>query len=512
VGISLSAEHDIDKLLEMIVEQARLLTHADAGTLYTVSEDASRLDFAIIQNDTLGIRLGGTGPEPAGFPPVPLSRDGAPNHVNVSSHVALTRQVINIPDVYETQDFDFSGPRRYDQATGYRSQSMLVIPLANHEEKIIGVLQLLNAKHPETGRIVPFQEEHQDQVASLASQAAVALTNATLVRDLRTLFESFIKSIATAVDCKSPYTGGHIKRVVELAMLLADRINRAEDGPFKDVHFTPKQMEELRIAAWLHDVGKITTPEHVVDKRTRLETVFDRSELVEARFQLAKRCLEAQELRRRTDLYEAGVHDARMHAELEETLREKLSRLSEDMAFVLGCNDPGACLDDAALARLKAIAAGTFSLDGREVPLLTENELENLCVRRGTLTVPERRVIERHAVMTRLILDEIAFPADLAGVPSYAASHHERLNGTGYPRGLSGEAIPLQARILAIADIFEALTARDRPYKKPTSAEDAVKILGRLNSDGHIDPLLHDLFIGSGVIEEYAALLAQAPA
>jgi len=506
VGISLSAERDIDTLLKMILEQARRLTHADAGTLFMTSSDGSRLDFTIIQNDTLGISLGGASSPPVEFPPVPLQVDGHPNHANVCSHVALTGQMIAIPDVYETRDFDFSGPRRYDEATGYRTRSLLVLPMTDNEGKVIGVLQLLNAKHPDTGRVIAFQEEHQDIAAALASQASVALINARLVRGLRLLFESFIRSIATAVDCKSHYTGGHIKRVVDLTMLMADRVNKAASGPFKDLRFSAEELEELRIAAWLHDVGKIATPEHVVDKHTRLETVIDRSELVFTRFQWAQKCLEAEELGRRVELYQDGVNDPGLHAGLTDALQQKLARLRADMDFVLECNTKP-FLDEEALSRLHAIADEKFECGGKSMSLVSENELENLCIRRGTLTTDERLTIERHAMMTQVILNEIAFPAGLARVPAFASSHHERLNGTGYPKGLTEKDIPLQTRILAIADIFEALTARDRPYRKPASSSDALKILDNMNKDGQIDPLLHELFVSTGVAEEYSEQL-----
>jgi HD-GYP domain-containing protein (c-di-GMP phosphodiesterase class II) len=506
VGISLSAERDIDTLLEMILEQARRLTHADAGTLFMTSSDGSHLDFAIIQNDTLGIRLGGTSSMPEEFSPVPLQVNGHPNHANVCSHVALTGQMIAIPDVYETKDFDFSGPRSYDEATGYRTRSLLVFPMTDNEGKVIGVLQLLNAKNPATGRIVAFQEEHQDIAAALASQASVALLNARLVRGLRLLFESFIRSIATAVDCKSPYTGGHIRRVVDLTMLIADRINRAASGPFKDFHFSAEELEELRIAAWLHDVGKIATPEHVVDKHTRLETVIDRAGLVSTRFQWAQKCLEAKALSRRVELYQDGVNDPGIHAELQDALQRKLAQLREDMDFVLECNSRP-FLDDEALSRLHALAADKFECGGDTVSLISDNELENLCIRRGTLTLPERLIIERHAMMTQVILHEIAFPPSLSQVPSFASSHHERLNGSGYPNGLTENDIPLQTRILAIADIFEALTASDRPYRKPATLSDALKILDSMNKDGQIDPLLHELFVSTGVAKEYSEQL-----
>lgn len=511
IGLALTAEHDIDKLLEMIVSEARGLTHADAGTLYTLSEDGARLDFKIVQNDSLGIFQGGASGAPVTLPPVPLTQNGAPNHANVSSHVALSGQVVNIADVYQAEGFDFTGPRKYDAATGYRSQSMLVMPLINHENEIIGVLQLLNATDPETGAVIAFHVEYVEMTAALASQAAVALTTARLMQELSELFHCFIRSIATAIDCKSPYTGGHIKRVVTLSMLLADQVNADESGPFKDRHFTPEDMEELRLAAWLHDVGKIATPEYVVDKRTKLETVFDRIDLVASRFQLAAKCLENQALKQKLVLYEAGAATPEALAEIDRTLAVETKRLRDDMEFIRQTNTPGEFLRDEAVARLRALAARRFEHDGQSLPLITANELENLCIRKGTLNDNERQVIELHARMTKRILDEIPFPKNLSRVPSIAAGHHEKLDGSGYPEHLAGDNIPLQSRILAIADVFEALTAQDRPYKKAMGLEEALRILGFMKKDGHIDADLYNLFISTGVHEAYAkAELAHA--
>ncbi len=507
IGMALSAERDIDKLLEMIVEESRNLTYADAGTLYIVNDAGSHLDFAILQNDTLAVRQGGTSGKPITLPPVPLAVNDQPNHGNVSAHVAITGQTVNIPDVYQAQGFDFTGPRKYDAATGYRSQSMLVMPLTNHENDIIGVLQLLNAKNPEDGTIIAFHEEYEEMAASLASQAAVALTTAKLVLDLKTLFDAFIKSIATAIDCKSPYTGGHITRVVTLTMMLAQSVNQAADGPYKETYLDQDELEELRLAAWLHDVGKITTPEYMVDKRTKLETVCDRVELVTTRFDLAKSCVTVQNLSDRLALYEQGRATPEALADLEADQAEMLAHLEEDEAFVLDCNSTGEFVSDESLARLQAIASRTFTHNGEKIPLLTENELENLSIRRGSLNSKERTVIERHAVMTQRILDAIPFPKKLARVPFFAAAHHEKINGTGYPNHQKSGAIPLQARILAIADVFEALTATDRPYKKPMSLPEALRILGFMKKDGHIDPDLHDLFVSTGIHEAYMAEL-----
>ncbi len=511
IGVALSGQTDIDRLLEMIVDEARSLTSADAGTLYIVNPERTHLHFVILQNETMKTRMGGSGGKPITLPPVCLHTENrGENHANVSSHVALTGAIVNIPDVYQAEGFDFTGPKKYDAATGYRSTSMLVIPMRNHENEIIGVLQLLNSQNPETGEVCGFDQEYVDLVASLASQAAVALTNAQLIKDLKGLLDSFIQSIAAAIDAKSPYTAGHITRVVELTMLIADRVNAQSNGPFAGVRFSENELEELSLSAWMHDVGKITTPEHVVDKSTKLETIFDRSELIRTRFDLFEQALIARYQAERAETCEfaargtSGGHKALSHdlSALRDRHAAELSALREDRDFVLSCNT--AFMDDAKIARLNEIAARTFEVDGQQVPALTENEVYNLSVRKGTLTDEERQIIENHAHMTHEILGRLSLPKRLARVPKFAGSHHEKLDGSGYPERLLAEDIPLQSRILAVADVFEALTARDRPYKKPMPLSQAVKILGFMQKDGHIDGDVLSLFLASGACHEYA--------
>lgn len=286
IGTALSAERNIERLFEMIVEEAREFTGADGGTLYIMSDDETELQFAIVQTETLDVRMGGTGGKITWKPVRLQNADGSSNHGNVSAYVALTGNTVNIPDVYDAEGFDFQGTRNFDAQTGYRSKSMLVVPMKNHENDIIGVLQLLNARDEKRSEVVSFSAECQEMTESLASQAAVALSNNRLIQDLEALMESFIRAIATAIDEKSPYTGGHVRRVADLTMDIARKINDTTEGPLADLRFSDDQLKELQIAAWLHDVGKITTPEYVVDKATKLETIFDRIELLRLRFEL----------------------------------------------------------------------------------------------------------------------------------------------------------------------------------------------------------------------------------
>jgi len=504
VGVALSTEPDIAKLLELIVDEARSFTGADAGTLYTVDEEKSQLKFEILQNDTLKIRMGGTSGVDSNLPPVSLEVSGNPNHANVSSYVALTHQVVNIPDLYEAEGFDFSGARAYDESTGYRSKSIVVIPLENHENDVIGVLQLINAKDPETGGIVAFESSSVDLVASLASQAAVALTNTRLIQETKRLLDAFIRSIATAIDEKSPYTGGHIRRVTELTMMIARRINEVKEGPLADAHFTEEELEELHIAAWLHDIGKIVLPEYVVDKKTKLETVFDRAGLLEARFGVIRQARRNSYLEERVRLLESGETDEARLKVLEADLKRDLEGIESDHAFLIQCNQPTEFMSDERLQRLGEIAKKTYGVEGTEARYLTEEESLTLSIRRGTLTGHERQIIENHAVMSIRMLSELPFPKKLSRVPEYAGAHHERLDGSGYPLGLTEEELSIQARIIAIADIFEALSARDRPYRKPSPLPEVIKILGRLRDDRHIDPDLYKLLVETDLYQQYA--------
>ena len=438
------------------------------------------------------------------FPKVPLyQKDGRPNYENVASYVALTDQTVNIPDVYEAEGFDFAGPRRYDAATGYRSKSMLVIALKNHANEIIGVLQLLNAKDLDTGEVIAFSKDYVELVSSLASQAAMALTNIQLVKEHQNLFYAFIKSIATAIDEKSPYTGGHIRRVYDLTMMIAEKINEAEQEPFGQVHLNEEEMEELRLAAWMHDVGKITTPDYVVDKADKLQTIFSRIQLVETRFELIIQQLENEFLRHKIALIETGK-DTDLSA-MEAELTSRLLGMKEDMAFIKECNLASEFMSDDKIARIKAISACTYIHDGEEHPYLTTDEVDNLCIRRGNLNEKERKIIDNHATMTSKILNQLPFPKNLAKVPNYAGGHHEKLDGSGYPLGLAGEQLPLQIRIMAIADIFEALTAKDRPYREPMRLSQAIRIMESMKKNRHIDPSIFDFFVESGLYRTYAS-------
>lgn len=503
IGLALSGETRLERLLEMIVDEARVLTLADAGTLYIVDKESRKLDFSILQNDTMNVRMGGTSGNEITLPPVSLYTAGnKPNKGNVSSYCALTGETVNIADVYEAEGFDFTGPRKYDAATGYRSKSMLVLALKNHEQDIIGVLQLLNALDDD-GEVIEFSANVVDIVGSLASQAAIALTNAQLIQGLKDLLYSVIQSIAAAIDAKSSYTNGHIERVVTLTMMIAEKINSLDEGRFADVHFSVDELEELKLAAWMHDVGKISIPEHVVDKSTKLETIFDRADLVDTRFRLISETIRIRQLEETIEAMSSGAGPAKIY-EIEMRYAMEQEQAEEDRQFILSCNIPKEFMSDDRIARVEEIAARTYESNGETFNWLTEDEVKNLCIRKGTLTDKERKIIESHAAITHEMLSRLPFPKRLSRVPEYAAGHHEKLDGSGYPNGLTKEQLPLQARIMAVADIFEALTAKDRPYKKPMKLAQAIKILGFMIKDNHIDGDVCELFIESGLHMEYA--------
>ena len=510
IGLALSVEKDIKKLLELIVDEARDLSNADAGTLYILDTATNGLRFEIMQNATMNIRKGGTSNDPVAMPNVPLSIDDTPNHAHVCSYVALNGETVNIPDVYKTDGFDFSGTREYDKKTGYHCQSMLVIPMKNHENQIIGVLQLLNAMEPETGEIISFSADHMDLIAALASQAAVALTNTQLIADLKNLFYAFIKSIATAIDEKSPHTGGHITRVVDLTMMIADSINADESGAFKSFSFSDNELEELRLAAWMHDVGKITTPEHIVDKSTKLECIYDGVENIKTRFKLIEEIMKRDFLEQKLSLLDKnGKAPCEKLLKLEKKHNDSLRTLHEDLDFVLSCNNPGQFMDDEKIERIRAISKNTYVFNQQHHPYLTEPELNKLCIRKGTLDEEERKFIENHAQMTHKILSQLPFPSQLANVPKYSGGHHERPDGSGYPNGLNGNELPLQTRILAIADVFEALTAKDRPYKESIQMPRVLHIMEQMKHNNHIDADVFDLFIQHSLHEKYIEQLEQ---
>ena len=533
LGIALSSERDHNRLMEMILLEAKRIPNADGGTLYLYNEEDGTLSFEIMRNDTLNIAMGGTTEQDIPFPPLntfePETQEA--NYKNVATAVALTKEKSNIHDAYTVEKYDFSGTKAFDEKTGYRSMSFLTIPLLNRADDVIGVVQLVNARD-EKGNVVPFDQNVESIIGALAGQAAVALENQLLVQQLRTLMDSFIELIAGAIDEKSAYTGGHCQRVPELTKMIARAACESSDPRFADFDLTEDQWYELHLAGWLHDCGKVTTPEYVVDKAVKLETISNRIHEVRNRFEIMIREAEIEYLKKAMDA-ETGERE-RLKAEYE----ARAAQLTDDFEFIAETNVGGEFLDDEAIKRIKKIGEMTWTrtldrslglsweegkrlenaalaaspceeklLEDRPDHVTTEynfGEIYNLSIRRGTLTEEERAKINDHISVTIEMLESLPFPKSLKKVPEYAGGHHEKLDGTGYPRGLTKSDMSLPARMMAIADIFEALTASDRPYKKAKTLSESLEIMMFMNKDQHIDPDLFELFLTAGVWKEYA--------
>jgi HD-GYP domain-containing protein (c-di-GMP phosphodiesterase class II) len=552
LGIALSAERNHNRLMEKILHGAKSMCNADGGTLYLATEKKDGLRFEIMLNDTLDIAMGGTTGKPIPFPPLKLFDDqGAPNHKNVASHCAITGTTIHIEDAYDVDKFDFSGTKAFDAKTGYRSKSFLTVPLKNYQGEVIGVLQLINARDARN-KVAIFGPDITPLIEALASQAAVALDNQRLIEAQKNLFKSFIQVIAGAIDAKSPYTGGHCNRVPAITFMLAKAACDSSEGPFKDFTLTEEEWYELEISAGLHDCGKVTTPEYIVDKATKLETIYNRIHEVRMRFEVLKRDAVIDYLQGIV----AGEEDA---DDLKQRLDDKLASLDDDYAFVAESNVGGEFMAPERIERLKQVAGikwvrtidDTLGLSIDEMrrrdsdspkPPVEESvlsdkpwhiiphdspidlgkyeaegfklkpgdnkynlgEIYNLCIGRGTLTNEDRFKINDHIIQTILMLKALPFPKNLARVAEWAGGHHEKMDGTGYPKGLKREEMSLPARMMAISDIFEALTAADRPYKKPKTLSESLKIMSFMVKDRHIDPELWELFLTSGVWKDYA--------
>jgi HD-GYP domain-containing protein (c-di-GMP phosphodiesterase class II) len=505
IGAALSKERDINRLLESILVAAKTITHADGGTLYRMTEDGQALRFEILRTDSLHIAMGGTTGHAISFPNLPLTNPkGESNDSMVAAYAAIHDKTVNIADAYTEAGFDFSGTRSFDQRTGYRSQSFLTVPMKNHEGEIIGVLQLINAIDPLDHQVKTFSSADQSLAESLASQAAIALTNRLLITQLEELFESFISLINLAIDEKSPYTGGHCQRVPALTMMLADAADTTQEGPLASFRMDERDRYELKIAGLLHDCGKVTTPVHVVDKATKLQTLFDRIHLIDTRFEVLKRDAEIHALRKQLALH--GSSDTAADELILQEFREEISSLDADREFLRASNIGGEVMQEADMQRVRDIGSGHKwrNVDAVETEFLTADEVDNLTIRAGTLTLKERDIINHHIVATIKMLEQLPWPKHLTRVPEYAGGHHERMDGKGYPKGLTREQMSVQARMMGIADIFEALTARDRPYKHGMKLSQAMSIMANFKKNGHIDPDLFDVFVKQGVYRRYA--------
>ncbi len=530
-GAELSKEQEQSTALALILYTARNLTNADAGTVYSVKDEfyddpfnpgELKSRFLVFEEmHTESKNNYNTRPD---APPVPMEVEGQPNINNVSAYCANTGKIVNIPDAYHEKGFDFSGTKKYDEMNNYRSQSMLVLPLRDHENQINGVLQLINRQTAD-GEVVPFTKSDQTIVQAMSYQAAISLTTQKLLHEQIRLFDSFVRVLAEGLGEKSAYTYGHINRVSELSLQLAEEISHWDEGMYRQIQFNKHQMEELRLAGWMHDIGKLTTPEHVVSKPIKLHLLYDRFEMIIQRFNSKIKDLEIDALQQKIKGLEEGA-SPEFFSKIEEEKKEKIAQLVEDLQQLNRSNIGGEFLKDedrdtilknsqiktrthlkvgtSLIANEQRITQVELGADGAEECLIDESERDFLLISRGTLSEPERMIINDHAERSWRWLMRLPFPKKKMKLPLYAGAHHEKLNGNGYPNKLSARQLPIQSRIIAVADIFEALTANDRPYKKPMHLEKALDILKDMVKEGDLDAEIVRIFLKSNLYQKYA--------
>ncbi len=460
IGIKLSTEKNREHLLASILENGMDITHCDASTLYLFED--GKLRFKIMKTLSQNISRGEDGELIDDMPPVPMTER------NVCSYAALHREIINIPDVYNDTRFDFSGPKKYDALTGYHTQSLLVIPIENNEDELIGVLQLLNAMDEE-GNVIPFDSEYEIIIRSLGAQAAIEMTNLKYVQEVKRQLRSFVEAMSTAIDERTPYNGSHTRKVAEYAGMIADYINKQHQAGACDDYFDENRKDKLELAALLHDIGKMVVPLSIMNRATRLDRDLG---TVETRFRLLEAYYMIDKMKGRID---------------EAEYQKRIAYLRESMDFIHRIDGKGV-LDDADYDRVQELAGHSYVNDaGEPLPYLTKREKDRLSIRKGTLTEDDRRQMEYHVVMTEKILGKVRFNKNYEEIPKWAASHHELLDGSGYPRHLRGADLALETRMITVADVYDALTARDRPYKKPVSQEKALGILKDMADEGKLD-------------------------
>lgn len=482
IGIGLIGIKDWNKLLKKILSEAIDITNADGGTLYLICDKG--LKHKIMQNKSMKIDKGAEG-EQIDFLPIDMSKR------NIAAYSALERQVVNIKDVYNSELFDFSGPREFDEMTGYKTKSMLVFPLLNRRSKVVGVLQLINSLDHE-GNVIPFEESFEEVVLSLASQAGLSIENMQYMDEVRHLFESFVKVVIKTIDERTPYNSEHSENISVQIQSFAKYLNTCNQGPFKDTVFSEEAIYELKTAAWLHDIGKIVVPLNLLDKSTRLsqryEPLMSRYDLIQAKI--------------KWHYYEEKLNNnGAMAVDRENKYAQDIAYIEEIRAYVTEVNHASTFVDDGCIDRLKAIHAKV--IEDIEEPLLTREELEDLSIVRGTLTAKERESIEGHVSSGARILSKMHFPEYLQKVNTWIYRHHEFLDGSGYPEKLKAEDIPLESRMMTILDIYDALVERNRPYKEAIPKTKALDIIKGMAKDNQLDQDLVDAFIDSQIWDVY---------
>ena len=468
IAVSLTAEKKYSKLLEKLISECMEITNCDAGTLYILKDD--KLEFMILRNNTMNVYKGGNGEPIDSMPPVVL------NEKYVCAYSAIKKTTINVKNVYDDAQFDWQGPRKYDSISGYHTESMLVVPLINHDDKVIGVLQLINAKDKD-GNTIGFSEDNETIVFSISSEAAISLSNMILLKQLRDMLYSFVSSLTTAIDQRTPYNANHSYNVARYCDEFAKYIMR-EERPRTDFEYiTDSEREQLVMAALVHDVGKLITPIEIMNKPDRLDF---RLPIMEMRWKYLNALLKLD------------LSDGLLSKEEYDTLSDRFEKGKE---LIRTYNTAG-FLDEEKLSSIKALKSlyVTDRETNEKVELLTDDELHEMMIVKGTLTAEERKIIEMHAVYTDRILSKISFQDDFKLVRVFAAAHHEYLDGSGYPNGLTAKDLPLEVRIMTIADIYDSLTADDRPYKKAVPVQKALSILTSMADEGKLDKTLTKQF------------------
>ncbi len=494
VGISLTTEQDPSSLLEIVLSASKKLINADGAMFYSADEDGFiRLSKAHF--DSTGLTIDGEKDRRFSY------RTGS--SCLLASYAIAEGCTLSIENVYSEKIFDLWENMEFDRRTGYRTVSALCLPLTGPDKKVMGAIQLTNAFNLVSGDIIPFRESDIMIAETLASQAAIFLADRRSREDFRRLFDSLVEMIAEMIDTRTSYAGKHCRRVPALAIMIAEAVNRQDHGIFSDVFFDGNRMYAIRTAAMLHDCGKIVVPEHIELKSSKLETLFDRIDLVDSYFEIIKR----EMLMNAMGNSAASIPGFEQQDEFSgKSLQDTINQMEKDRAFVHECNSGRKILSDHEIGRLRAIAGKYRWRDsaGREIAVLPDDILKNLSIARGTINSEERGVINSHANATSTFLRRLHYPEVLKDVPKIAEVHHERINGRGYPRGLKGEEIPIEGRIIAIADVFEALLAQDRPYKDAFTLDQAVKTLKEMADSGHIDRDLFNLIIEEKIHEKYA--------
>jgi HD-GYP domain-containing protein (c-di-GMP phosphodiesterase class II) len=500
IGVALSTERNTDSLLDLILTKSREITSSDAGSLYLAEEEkegVKHLVFRLTQSDSHQ---------------VPFRQFTLPIDTrSIAGYAASTGKILNIKDAYRIRALPFRLNRDFDEKFGYRTKSMLVVPMKNQKDEIIGVLQLINAKRKHSvkltsrkvvqAEVIPYSQRSQELAASLASQAGVALENNLLYRDIQRLFEGFVKASVTAIESRDPTTFGHSERVAKLTVGLAEAVDRSDSGPYKDIHFSQQEIQELRYASVLHDFGKVGVREEVLVKAKKLYP--SQMELINKRFLYIRKSVELEQVRKKMEYLLANGNQGYQEpfALIDSEHEKQVQQLNEFHDQILKANEP-TVLPEKASEKLVEIAGWSFEdPSGPTEPLLSPEELRFLSIPKGSLDPDERLQIESHVIHSFRFLSQIPWTKELKNIPMIARAHHEKLDGSGYPYHMKADEIPFQAKMMTISDIFDALTARDRPYKRAVPIERALDIIGQEVKSQLLDPVLFHLFIEAKIFQ-----------